>query len=260
MYTVTAQREIPLPVDEVWDHLTKPELLAKWFADTAELVPGEPVRMDFGDGDFLLGRVFEWKPGISLGFRWKFIGHGPEYEVRYSMLRRKDGTELTVQDRGALTQEEAECLRVGWSEFLLRLNKAIDKNVYTRFQWRKVFLFTYEIEPAKRDELLAALTDPDWYHASLAGVHARIESSDEKVINAILTHEAWGTVETRVRVKLKNLHGVEYAYFTHEGWPQLPGELAESERRRFVSVWLNAMAEISASSVLQPSLSTAVSR
>jgi len=251
MYTVVAQQQIALPVDEVWDHLTRPELLAKWFADTSQFVPGAPVRMDFGDGDFLSGRVVEWDPGIILGLRWRFIGHGPEYEVRYSMLRRKDGTELTVQDRGAITQEEAECLRVGWTEFLLRLNKAVVKNVNTRFNWRKAFQFTYEINAAKRKALVTALTDPNWYHASLAGVHARIQDFDENEINSIITHEAWGTVETRVRVKLKNIRGADYAFFAHEGWPQLPGNLGEEERRRFVTVWLGALQNLQLDDDLQ---------
>jgi uncharacterized protein YndB with AHSA1/START domain len=242
MYTVVAQQQIPLPVHEVWDYLTRPALLAKWFADTSYLLPGEPVRMDFGDGDFLSGRVVEWDPGIILGMRWKFIGQGPEYEVRYSMLRRKDGTELTVQDRGAITHEEAECLRVGWSEFLFRLNKAIVKNVNTRFNWRKALQFTCKIDAAQREALLTALTDPNWYHVSLGGVHARILNSDENEINSIITHEAWGTIETRLRMKLRNIRGADYAYFTHEGWPQLPVDLAEGERRRFVTVWLGALA------------------
>jgi uncharacterized protein YndB with AHSA1/START domain len=239
MYTVVAQQQIPLPVHEVWDYLTRPELLSKWFGDTLQLVPGDRFRMDFGDGDFLLGQVIEWDPGIILGLRWRFIGHGPEYEVRYSMLRRKDGTELTVQDRGAITQEEAECLRVGWSEFLFRLNKAVVKNVSTRFSWRKAFLFTITV--AQREAFVAALTDPDWYHSSLAGVHARIQNFDGNEINSIITHDAWGTIETRLRVRLKHVRGVDYALFAHEGWPQLPGNLAEAERRRFVTVWLNAM-------------------
>lgn len=243
MYTVVAQQQIPLPVHEVWDHLTRPELLARWFADTRRLVPGEPVRMDFGDGDFLAGRVVEWDPGIILGLRWRFVGQGPEYEVRYSMLRRKDGTELTVQDRGAITHEEAECLRVGWSEFLLRLNKAIVKNVNTRFNWRKTLTFTCQIDAAMRDALISALTDPNWYHASLGGVHAQIQDFDENEINTIIRRDEWGMVETRARLKLKNIRGADYVFAKHEGWPELPQNLAEDERRRFVTVWLDAMSE-----------------
>lgn len=243
MYTVVAQQQIPLPVHEVWDHLTRPELLAKWFADTPPLAPGEPVRMDFGDGDFLSGRAIEWDPGIILGLRWRFIGHGPEYEVRFSLLRRKDGTELTVQDRGAISQEEAECLRVGWAEFLFRLNKAVVKNVNARFSWRPVFQFTYEMKAAQRGALVKALTDPHWYHTSLAGVDARIRDVDESEINAIITHETWGAAETRLRVRFKTIRGVDYAFFAQEGWPQLPEILAQDERRRFVAVWLDALAE-----------------
>src|SRR6185295_17127604 len=163
MYTVVAQRQIPMPVEKVWDCLTKPELLAKWFADTEHFAPDAPVYMDVGDGDFFAGRVIEWDPGIILGFRWKFIGCGPEYEVRFSLLRRKQGTELTVQDRGALTVEDAECLRVGWSEFLMRFEKALVTNVNARFNWRKELTFTMRVAETKEELLAAALNDPRWY-------------------------------------------------------------------------------------------------
>ena len=53
MYTVVAQRQVPAPVEKVWDYLTKPELLAKWFADTSYLGPDAPVYLETGDGDFI---------------------------------------------------------------------------------------------------------------------------------------------------------------------------------------------------------------
>ncbi len=245
MYTVVAQRQIPMPVEKVWDYLTKPELLAKWFADTERFAPDAPVYMDEGDGDFFSGRVVEWDPGIILGLRWKFVGCGPEYEVRFSLLRRKQGTELTVQDRGAITVEEAECLRVGWSEFLMRFEKSILKNVSTRFSWRKALTFTITIDAAKLESLRAALNDPRWYQEALSGVRAQIHEPRENEINATITHEAWGMVETRARVRLKNIRGVDYALVAHEGWPELPASLGEAERRRFVGVWINALSEFS---------------
>lgn len=246
MYTVVAQRQIPAPVETVWEHLTRPELLAMWFADTARFAPGEPVRMDFGDGDFFSGRITEWEPGIVLGMRWRFVGCGPEYEVRFSMLRRKGGTELTVQDRGAPTVEEAECLRVGWSEFLMRFEKALLKKVSTRFNWRKALTFTVEVRPGERQALEAALADPRWYAGSLSGARARIHEPREKnVVAASITHDGWGDIETRARVKLRNIRGADYAFVSHEGWAELPGGIAEGERRRFVGIWLKALSEFS---------------
>ena len=249
MYTVVAQRQIPAPVEKVWDHLTKPELLAKWFADTLYLGPEAPVYLETGDGDFFSGRVVEWDPGIVLGLRWKFMGAGPEYEVRYSLLRRKQGTELTVQDRGALTVEEAECLRVGWSEFLMRFEKSLLKNVNTRFNWRKAVNITIRVAESKHELLAAALHDPRWYQAALAGVRAQVHEPRVNEIAATIRHDAWGDAATRARVKLKNIRGVDYAYVAHEGWVELPSKLAQAERRRFVDVWLNALSDFQSTEV-----------
>lgn len=243
MYTVVAQRQILAPVEKVWDYLTKPELLAKWFADTSHFAPDAPVYLETGAGDFFSGRVIEWDPGIILGVRWKFVGCGPEYEVRFSMLRRKQGTELTVQDRGALTVEEAECLRVGWSEFLMRFEKALVKNVSTRFNWRKALTLTVDVAESKRELLAASLKDPRWYETALAGVRAQLHEPNGNEFNSIVTHDQWGDAETRVRVRLRNIRGVDYAYVAHEGWPGLPADLAQAERRRFVGIWLNALSD-----------------
>ena len=243
MYTVVAQRQIPAPVETVWDYLSKPELLSKWFADTSYIGPDAPVHLETAGGDFFSGRVIEWDPGIVLGVRWKFLGCGPEYEVRFSMLRRKQGAELTVQDRGAITVEEAECLRVGWSEFLMRFEKALLKNVNTRFNWRKQLTLTIRLAETK--QLASALKDPRWYQVALAGVRAQIHEPRENEITATITHDAWGDAETHVRVRLRNIRGVDYAYVAHEGWSDLPAGLAEDERRRFVGIWLTALSDFS---------------
>lgn len=245
MYTVVAQRQIPAPVEKVWDHLTKPELLSKWFADTSYFGPAAPVHMETGAGDFLAGTVVEWDPGIVLGVVWRFLGCGPEYEVRFSLLRRKQGTELTVQDRGALTVEEAECLRVGWSEFLMRFEKALMKNVNARFNWRKTVNVTIRVAEKNLEPLAAALKDPHWYELALAGVRAKIQAPRENEITVTITHDAWGDVETHASVKVKNIRGVDYAYVVHEGWGELPAQVAQEERRRFVGIWLNALSDFS---------------
>ena len=92
------------------------------------------------------------------------------------------------------------------------------------------------------------VNDPRWYQTALAGVHAQIHESRENEITASIKHEAWGDAETRTRVRLRNIRGVDYAYVAHEGWGELPAKLAEDERRRFVGIWLNALSDFSADS------------
>jgi hypothetical protein len=137
--------------------------------------------------------------------------------------------------------EEAECLRVGWSEFLMRFEKSILKNVNARFNWRKVVNVTIRVAETK--QLLAALNDPRWYQAALAGVRAQIHDPCGNEIAATIAHDAWGDVETSARVKLKSIRGVDYAYLVHDGWAQLPAKLAEAERRRFLRSWISALSD-----------------
>ena len=244
MYTVVAQREIPAPVSKVWAFITQPDLLAMWFADITSFTPKEPFRFEFGDGDFFSGRIEEWDPQILLGMRWKFMDIGPTYEIRYSLLRRKEGTEISIQDRGALTVEEAECLRVGWSEFLMRMAKAIQRDRIARFNWRKAITFTAHIgeEPV---ELRAALRDPLWYKESFAGVKAEIFDGGEKEILVGLTSDKWGDIPTSIRLVFKRIRDANYLFVAHEGWPDLSSKVAESERIRFADLWLKGLAKFS---------------
>ena len=86
-------------------------------------------------------------------------------------------------------------------------------------------------------------------HTSVVEVGTRIckniDEAREDLILATIKKANWGETPTHLRVKFKNIRGVNYAYFTHEGWPDLPGSLGEAERRRFVSVWLNALSDFS---------------
>jgi hypothetical protein len=127
----------------------------------------------------------------------------------------------------------------------MRLEKSLLKDVNTRYSWRKAFVFTIRVDETKQELLKAALNDPRWYQAALAGVRAQIHEPRGNEIAATITKDAWGDVETRARVKLKNIRGVDYAFVAHEGWPELPAKLAEAERRRFVDVWINALSEFS---------------
>ena len=241
MYTVIAQRDIAAPLGTVWAHLTQPPLLAKWFADTSHFAPGEPFRFDFGDGDYHTGRVVEWEPEIVLGFVWSFVGLGNESEVRFSMLRRREGTELSIQDRGALTVKEAECLRVGWSEFLMRLEKTIVQGVDTRFNWRKMITFTGCVN-GRKPELMAVLADPAWYRDAFSGMRAEIRAASAEQVAATLAHDAWGDAATDLEMNVEHVRGQDYLFVIHQGWGALPEGIAAGERFAFVEKWRSALA------------------
>lgn len=241
MYTVIAQREIAAPLATVWAHLTEPELLSKWFADTSHFAPGESFRFDFGDGDYHTGRVTEWEPEIVLGFVWSFVGLGNESEVRFSMLRRRDGTELSIMDRGSLTVKEAECLRLGWSEFLMRLERTILQGANTRFNWRKMITFTGNVN-GRRPEMMSALSDPSWYGETFDGMNAEVLEADSKWIKATLSNERWGDAATDLSFELVDVRGQEYVFVIHKGWGALPEQIAEGERFAFVEKWREALA------------------
>src|SRR5205823_3337362 len=92
----------------------------------------------FGDGDFFTGIVLNWEAPISLHLSWRFMGVGPEFEVRFSLLSQGEQTEVSVQDHGALTSEEAEGLHQGWEDFLMRLEQVIRTGQNSRYRWTEV--------------------------------------------------------------------------------------------------------------------------
>jgi len=243
MYCVVAQRNIPFPAERVWCFLTEPPLLAQWFADTESFRDRNPFRFDFGDGDFFCGHVEEWDDNTFLSLRWRFVAMGPEYEVRFSLLRRKEGTEVSIQDRGALTIEEAECLRVGWSEFLMRLDKCMSRTCVTRFAWRKALTCTGCVNGTS-DYVLDALSDPEWYHRNLPVIAPALPRRDGSGIVVRLQSERWFEVSTSACLTVKQVRGREYLFLAHEGWPNLPAELAPLERRRFVDIWRQALGNL----------------
>lgn len=243
MYVVVAQRQIDADPERVWAFVSEPGKLARWFADAESFGPGEPVHFAFGDGDFFEGEVVGWQPGLHYTLNWRFLGLGPRYEVRLSLLRRKRGTEVSIQDMGALTVEEAECLRVGWSEFLMRLDSAILHDADARFSWRRAITFTAALGPADAAEgLPAALRAPAWYDDVFAGARlSGVEPGPPETLRAALSHPAWHGQSTRLLIERKPIDGADYLFFTHDGWERLGAELGPVQRLAAVTNWRVAL-------------------
>jgi uncharacterized protein YndB with AHSA1/START domain len=245
MLAVVAQRRIPAPVERVWGYLSQEELIARWFADATRFRPGQTFRLDLGDGDFYNGRISLWSPPSVLEFRWRFMGIGPEYEVCLSLLPRKGGTELSIQDKGAVTLDEALCLRVGWGEFLFRIEKAIREGRSARFDWRREITLTAILD-GRGPQVRAALADPDWYRQALADTRARAIDASPEGMTAVVANDAWGGTTTRLDIQFRRSGQTDYLFLAHRGWAELPAACAAGERRRFAGLWVDALSGLGA--------------
>ena len=89
------RKEIVLPAsrDAVWEALTDPRELERWFANDVDLDlrPGGGATFRWGNGESRHATVTEVEPGERLAFEWE--GEG---EVEFTLDDHADGTRLTV--------------------------------------------------------------------------------------------------------------------------------------------------------------------
>jgi uncharacterized protein YndB with AHSA1/START domain len=117
---VRFERELAAPPAEVWDALTDPERLARWLAPgSIDSHTAGAVRLDFGEGGLVTGRVLRSEPPSLLEFEWRFAGE-TESVVRFELAPAGEGTRL-VLDHRALAQEHAAGYSAGWDAYLASL-------------------------------------------------------------------------------------------------------------------------------------------
>lgn len=102
---------IPVSPDQLWEALTRPELVRSWFGGQFDwdLTEGSALRFDGDDGGLREGRIDAVRPGRLLRFVWwpapKNIEPEGEdaqvdaTEVSYLLEPVDEGTTLTVQER-----------------------------------------------------------------------------------------------------------------------------------------------------------------
>jgi uncharacterized protein YndB with AHSA1/START domain len=245
MYTIMQQALIPAAVRQTWWYITDPGALSQWFADTQRFTAGEPCRFDFGDGDFFTGRVVEWRPETLLRLHWKFMGLGPEYEIRYALRPVGDATEVSVQDRGARTQTEAEGLHEGWADFLSRLERYARLGTSTRYVWSQTIGVT-ALLCRTGTPLPALLADVQGWVATLPGLRLTASCSDTHSVTLHWQDEAWEGATTQAIITIEQSGNASYVTVTHDGWVQLPSDQQIAERRRFAGLWRQALCKLEA--------------
>lgn len=139
--TVRVTRAVQSSVRQVWDALTVPEVVEKWFGSLSHpLRVGESSSLDFGDGDFFSIKTLRIDPPSTLEYEWRFLGTGPLDTITWNIIPADEGCLVTVTDKeSGRTEEEAASLRKGWLDFTKRLEKFLRKGAPTRYPWRHEF-------------------------------------------------------------------------------------------------------------------------
>jgi uncharacterized protein YndB with AHSA1/START domain len=126
---VTQAVEVEAPRERVWQLLTDPAELPRWWPDAAELEPrvGGRIVLNFGPGA-VSGQITTWEPPGALGFTW-IQSNMPDVELHVSFRVEDLGegrSRVSVVHSGFddAPAEAREAVVSGWTNFLPRLADA----------------------------------------------------------------------------------------------------------------------------------------
>jgi uncharacterized protein YndB with AHSA1/START domain len=128
-HDVTQAVEVDAPRDRIWQLLTDPEELPRWWPDAAEVEPGLGGRilLRFGPGG-VSGEITQWEPPAALGFTWEASNMpGVQLHVSFTVEDLGDGrSRVSVVHSGfeAAPAEARQAVVDGWDNFLPRLAQA----------------------------------------------------------------------------------------------------------------------------------------
>ena len=110
--------EIAASPDAVWDALTKPEEIIRWFTPEARVEPGVGGKLwlKWGDGGEGAHEILEWAPGTKLTLGW--CGQ----RIEFSIEGRGGTAKLRLVHSGfsadSKFDDEFEATFGGWSTYL----------------------------------------------------------------------------------------------------------------------------------------------
>jgi len=105
--TLAFQRRLAHPPEAVWEAITDPKQLSKWYMMRASVDRRAGGSIDFsgGPGDFhVTGRILRWDPPFVLEYEWKIgprqgMPAGEDAVVRWELVKDAGQTVLTLTHR-----------------------------------------------------------------------------------------------------------------------------------------------------------------
>ncbi len=133
MNGLTVDRQLAAPPDRVWEALTDPDRLARWFwparfetSAALEAREGGALRIASAPvGIGVTGTVTAVDPGHLLATTWRWDGEDLETRVTIALTADSAGTRVTVRHEGFADGEAAADHVQGWNDCLDRLRDAL---------------------------------------------------------------------------------------------------------------------------------------
>jgi uncharacterized protein YndB with AHSA1/START domain len=106
--------------EEVWEYLTKPELIEQWFTKTDfQPIPGHKFRFTDKSGKVVTCEVLEINPFTKLSYSWQFASARDQKifdsQVMWTLVPKKNGTELQLLHSGFVALEDYTAHNNGWT-------------------------------------------------------------------------------------------------------------------------------------------------
>jgi uncharacterized protein YndB with AHSA1/START domain len=259
-----AYRSFRTPVDRLWPHLSRADLLAGWLGNVElELAPGGAAHAKSWNGDEWSGRVTAAAPPVRLEFVWKLFGFDEEHAVSWMLEGDGPGSRLNVAHENLPSPEEKAHARRTWREALDALHAAVDGDA-PRPEWGGTIPVVIRARlPRSPRELWPLFTTPSglskWvaetqqFDAATGGAfrfrseyHGR-EVIEEGRIEELVPEsrirlawewrgESWGA-PTAVEFSLEPSDGGASLLLVHSGFEQIAPERAAAARQSYASGW-----------------------
>lgn len=138
--TLAFERHLDHPIEVVWDAITNPEHLARWYMTKARLEARAGGSIDYVSGIsqfHVMGKILTWDPPRVYEHEWnveprEYLPHGERSVVRWELTPDGDGTILRITHRH-LTQQTARGFVAGTHAFLDRLEDELDGRPLTNW-------------------------------------------------------------------------------------------------------------------------------
>jgi uncharacterized protein YndB with AHSA1/START domain len=102
--------------EEVWEYLTKPELLEQWLMKSDfQPILGHKFRFISSNGIEHFCEVLEIKPFTKLSYSWKKNNMPFNSTVTWTLVPKEDGTELQLVHNGFTVLGEYNDHNKGWA-------------------------------------------------------------------------------------------------------------------------------------------------